>query len=119
MAPGETASGKAEASPESIRIEVIYGPAREAADLTALSLAPGSTLEQALHASGVLQRHGLVLQGLTVGIWGRVQPLGALLRDRDRVEIYRPLQVDPKEARRLRYRGSDTKPHRRLQRRGA
>ena len=42
--------------------------------------------------------------GLKVGIWGRARPLDTPLRERDRVEVYRPLQVDPKEARRLRYR---------------
>ena len=39
-----------------------------------------------------------------VGVWGRKQALRDALRDRDRVEVYRPLKVDPKEARRLRYR---------------
>ena len=38
------------------------------------------------------------------GVWGRVQPLDHVLRDGDRVELYRPLTVDPKEARRLRYK---------------
>jgi uncharacterized protein len=37
-------------------------------------------------------------------VWGRVTPLDHVLRDGDRVEIYRPLTVDPKEARRLRYK---------------
>jgi hypothetical protein len=41
---------------------------------------------------------------MVIGVWGRKQPLDAALRDRDRVELYRPLQVDPKEARRLRYK---------------
>jgi uncharacterized protein len=38
------------------------------------------------------------------GIWGRKLPLHTLLRERDRVELYRALRVDPKEARRLRYK---------------
>jgi putative ubiquitin-RnfH superfamily antitoxin RatB of RatAB toxin-antitoxin module len=37
-------------------------------------------------------------------VWGRVQPADTPLRDRDRVEVYRPLLVDPKEARRQRYK---------------
>jgi hypothetical protein len=41
---------------------------------------------------------------LKVGVWGRLRPLDACLRERDRIEVYRPLTVDPKEARRLRYR---------------
>ena len=39
-----------------------------------------------------------------VGVWGRKAPPGQVLRDRDRIEIYRPLQVDPKVARRERFR---------------
>ena len=41
---------------------------------------------------------------LQVGVWGRKCDVTAVLRDRDRVELYRPLTVDPKEARRLRYK---------------
>jgi putative ubiquitin-RnfH superfamily antitoxin RatB of RatAB toxin-antitoxin module len=41
---------------------------------------------------------------LSVGVWGALRGLDHPLRDRDRVEVYRPLKVDPKEARRLRYR---------------
>jgi hypothetical protein len=61
-------------------------------------------LAEALKASGLLQQHGLLLDQLQCGIWGKVKESGALLRAHDRVEIYRPLQVDPKEARRQRYR---------------
>jgi hypothetical protein len=39
-----------------------------------------------------------------VGVWGQLRTLDHVLRDRDRVEIYRPLQIDPKDARRLRHR---------------
>ena len=87
-----------------IRVEVAYSPAPRQVDAVELSLPPGSTLQQALQASGLLQRHGLSVAGLSAGIWGRRQPLEAELRDRDRVEIYRPLRCDPKEARRQRYR---------------
>ena len=87
-----------------VPVEVAYSPAAGQVDLTALSLAPGSTVADALRASGVLVRHDLNEPTLRVGIWGREQPLTTVLRARDRVEVYRPLQVDPKEARRLRYR---------------
>lgn len=43
------------------------------------------------------------LDELRIGIWGRVRSLDTPLRDRDRIEVYRPLTVDPKEARRQRY----------------
>lgn len=41
--------------------------------------------------------------GLSVGVWARVQPLAAPLADGDRVELYRALSIDPKEARRARF----------------
>jgi hypothetical protein len=87
-----------------LRIEVAYSPAPGQVDLVALDLADGARLQDALAASGLPARHGLAPEDLRTGIWGRPQPLDATLRDRDRVEIYRPLRVDPKEARRLRYR---------------
>ncbi len=86
-----------------ITVQLVYCPASAVVDSCSLRLPPGSTLAQAVLASGLLQRHGLQLQQLQAGIWGRMQPPDTLLRAGDRVEIYRPLQVDPKEARRLRY----------------
>ncbi|HTH80139.1 MAG TPA: RnfH family protein [Ramlibacter sp.] len=68
-----------------------------------LELPPGSTVADAIAASGV------AAQGLTIGIWGRKAGLAQLLRDRDRVELYRPLKVDPKVARRERFRRQGTK----------
>lgn len=87
-----------------IDVEVVYCPAPGKVDLIALSLADGATLKDALESSGVLARHGLALEGLNAGVWGRRQTMDARLREHDRIEIYRPLQCDPKEARRLRYK---------------
>lgn len=87
-----------------IRVEVAYCPRPGETDLVALDLPRSASVADALAASGVLERHGLVLEGLKVGIWSRVAALDAPLRERDRVEVYRPLLVDPKEARRQRYR---------------
>lgn len=89
-----------------IRVEVVYCPAPHAVDRVELVLADGATLADALRASGLAERHGLAAETLEAGIWGRVQPPPTVLRDGDRVELYRPLTVDPKEARRLRYRGA-------------
>lgn len=90
---------------EAVRVSVAYSPRARNVDETELSLPAGSTLADAVRASGLLARHpGLDLAQAKVGIWGRVQPVETVLRDRDRVEVYRALQVDPKEARRLRYR---------------
>ena len=88
---------------DTISVAVVFCPAPGQVDQVNLQLAPGTTLAQALQASGLLQRQGLQLQQVQAGIWGRVQSLDTVLREQDRVELYRPLQVDPKEARRLRY----------------
>jgi len=88
-----------------LKVSVAYSPRAGEVDLVELSLPEGTTLEQALRASGLAARHpGVDLTALKLGIWGRNSSLDETLRDGDRVEVYRPLQVDPKEARRLRYR---------------
>ena len=95
MAPAEVGTG--------LRVEVVYCPRPGVTDLVALTLPAGATAADALLASGLAQRHGLPVAGLQLGVWCRACAPGTPLRDRDRVEIYRPLTVDPKEARRLRY----------------
>ncbi len=88
-----------------LRVELAYSPAPDLVDRQTLHLAPGATVADALQASGVLQRHPeLALATLSAGVWCKAKPLEHLLRDGDRVEVYRPLKVDPKEARRLRYK---------------
>lgn len=87
-----------------MQVEVVYCPGPRRCERIALRLPDGACLGDALAASGLCARHGLQAGALLTGVWGRKQPLQAPLRDRDRVEIYRPLQVDPKEARRLRYK---------------
>ena len=90
---------------ESLAITVAYSPRAGVVDEVTVRLAEGARLEDALRASRMLERHpGIDLAVQRLGVWGRFQPLDAPLRDHDRVEIYRALQVDPKEARRQRYR---------------
>jgi uncharacterized protein len=90
---------RAEAVAGSIRIEIAFSPRAGEVQRLALSLSEGTTIAQAL------ERSGLALPAdLRVGIWGRLRELTDTLRDHDRLELYRPLTVDPKEARRLRYR---------------
>jgi uncharacterized protein len=89
---------------EPLRIQVVYGPQGGAVEVVELELLPGATAATALDASGLMARHGLSQADLRFGVWGRVCGEAQVLRDRDRVEIYRPLLVDPKEARRQRYR---------------
>ncbi|AHF74642.1 ratA [Candidatus Sodalis pierantonius str. SOPE] len=85
-----------------IRVEVIYAlPERQY--LRQLVLQEGSTLEQAIRASGLLAlRQDIDLDVNKVGIFSRPAKLEDELSDGDRVEIYRPLLIDPKELRRQR-----------------
>jgi hypothetical protein len=92
------------ASDMSIQVTVVYSPiARQVQEVT-LCLAPSSTVLDALQASGLLQLFPVIDQPATVvGVWGRKASLDQPLRENDRVEIYRPLTVDPKVARRERF----------------
>lgn len=89
-----------------LRITVVYsGAARSVVEKTVV-LHGGCTLQAAVQASGLLQEHPeLGLDTLDVGVWGKVAGLEYVLQDQDRVEIYRPLTVDPKVARRTRFKG--------------
>lgn len=87
---------------DSIDVEVIYA-LPQAQDLVRLKLRAGSTVQQAVEASGLLRRHpDIDLARARLGIFGKISKADAPLRDRDRVEIYRPLLADPKEARKKR-----------------
>ncbi|MCU0813424.1 MAG: RnfH family protein [Burkholderiaceae bacterium] len=91
-----------------MRVEVVYCPAPRIVHRRALDLPPGSTVDDAVAASGLLD--GVaddVRLALSLSVWGRVQPTEHVLRDRDRVEVCRALVVDPKEARRLRYKRAE------------
>lgn len=88
-----------------LQVEVVYSPAADQVDRVELTVAAGATVEQVLHSSGLLQRHpGLALDPAMLGIWGRRAPLDQPVRDGDRIELYRPLTIDPMQARRLRAR---------------
>lgn len=70
-------------------------------DAVALTLPAGATAADALRASGLLERHPEIANP-KLGIYGRTVAAGTRLSDGDRVEVYRALLVDPKEARRRR-----------------
>ncbi len=83
-----------------IRVEVVFAEPRHQA-LLPVELPAGATVADAISASGIERRfpeHDLA--PLPVGIWGRRTGRDQLLSDGDRVEIYRPLAADPREARR-------------------
>lgn len=85
-----------------VRVQVCYA-LPEHQWLCDVLLPEGATLLQAVQASGLLQEvPGLVLDPARVGIHGKLKAPDTVLRDRDRVEIYRPLIADPKESRRRR-----------------
>lgn len=85
-------------------IEVAFAPAAGLVERVSLHMPPGSTVADALAASGFLQRYPEIGASADVGVWGSERAPTHRLREGDRVEIYRPLQVDPKEARRQRLR---------------
>ena len=87
---------------ETIRVEVIYAlPQKQ--EILATNLPDGSTVRQAVEASGVLQKYPEIdLAKNKLGIFAKLAKPDAVLRDRDRVEIYRPLIADPKEVRKQR-----------------
>ena len=87
---------------ELINVQVCY--ASDAVQfLRALKVPAGATLEQAIAASGVLDEVPVIdLATMPVGIYGKKNTLDTVLREHDRVEIYRPLIADPKNARRRR-----------------
>ena len=71
--------------------------------LVALTLPAGATVADAWQASGFAQRvPGLTAHDGNVGIHSKPCTLATVLREGDRVEVYRPLQADPKDSRRRR-----------------
>lgn len=89
-----------------LQVEVVFSPAPRQVECVRLQLPAGATVADAVRASGLLQRHPQIDPAtLACSVWGRVQPADHVLRARDRVELCRVLTVDPKEARRQRYRG--------------
>lgn len=89
-----------------IRVAIAWSPAEGEAFEVAIELVRGASVLDAIRASGVLERGGEVdISTQSVGIWGRVATLDSLLDEGDRVEIYRPLRINPKEARRRRAKG--------------
>ena len=87
---------------EQIRVEVVYAlPNKQ--EILALRLPVGSTVREAIDRSGILQKYPEIdPEKNKLGIFAKLTKPDAVLRDRDRVEIYRPLIADPKEVRKQR-----------------
>ena len=83
-----------------MQVEVVFAlPDRQA--LLTVSLAKGATVADAIRMSGLGDRFPAArLDELKVGVWGRPVDRTHELKSGDRVEIYRSLEIDPREARR-------------------
>ena len=87
---------------DKINIEVVYALPDEQT-LLKKAVPAGATVMEGLLASGLLGKYsGLDLAAHKLGIFGKLTKPDTVLRDRDRIEIYRPLLADPKEVRRRR-----------------
>jgi uncharacterized protein len=87
-----------------LQISLVYSPAPRQVREWTIALATGGTVAQALAACGIFDEFAdLQKSRLMIGVWGRKISLDHRLDDRDRIEIYRVLQVDPKTARRERF----------------
>lgn len=87
-----------------IGVAVAWSSAARQVQIVRLQLPAGATLSQAVQASGLLQElPDNARAALAYGIWGRPCAPDAPLQEGDRVEIWRPLRVDPKRARRERF----------------
>jgi putative ubiquitin-RnfH superfamily antitoxin RatB of RatAB toxin-antitoxin module len=88
--------------PELISIEVVY-PLSQKQEIFSVKLPLGATVRQAIEASGILQKYAEIdIAKNKLGVYAKLSKPDAPLRDRDRVEIYRPLIADPKEVRKQR-----------------
>ncbi len=87
---------------DKINIEVIYALPEEQI-LFKQSVPTGTTVTEAIQASGMLGKYPEIdLAKNKLGIFGKLTKADAVVRDKDRIEIYRPLIADPKEVRRKR-----------------
>ena len=87
---------------ETLRVEIVYA-LPEGQYVLSVQLPAGATVAEAIAASGICGQHPEIdLARQAVGVFGRRVSLDRLLRPDDRVEIYRPLTVDPKTSRRRR-----------------
>jgi len=97
MAPAEPAT--------EIEVTLAWSPQPRVVERLVLRLPADATVADALRASGVAELlAGVLDHSLQVAVWSKPRHLATPLRDADRIELTRGLRVDPKEARRQRYR---------------
>jgi putative ubiquitin-RnfH superfamily antitoxin RatB of RatAB toxin-antitoxin module len=89
-------------SDEKINVEVVYAMPDEQLLLKS-EVSKGATIAEAIKLSGILDKHPEIdLEKGKFGIFGKLSKTDTVLREKDRIEIYRPLIADPKEVRRKR-----------------
>lgn len=87
---------------DKINIEIVYGLAHEQT-LLRQEVPAGTSVADAIRASGILDKYPEIsLTGNKLGIFGKLTKADTVLREKDRIEIYRPLIADPKEVRKKR-----------------
>ncbi len=87
-----------------MQVTVCWSPAPRQVWEREVALPAGATALEALQASGLYEAFpALSGQALALSVWGRAAGTSQALRDRDRLEVLRPLKVDPKVARRERF----------------
>ena len=92
------------ASEPQVEVVLVYSPAACEVIEQSLQLPAACTAREALQQSGLTAQYPALGLGIpSLGIWGRRCEPDTELRDGDRLEIYRPLKVDPKVARRERF----------------
>lgn len=83
-----------------IEVEVVYALPEQQVILK-MQLEQGATIAEAIERSGILRLFPAIdLASQKVGVFGKLRLVSDKLQDGDRVEIYRPLTIDPKDARR-------------------
>ena len=87
---------------QKINVEIAYAlPDKQA--IVPVEVIPGTTALEAAQQSGIVERfEGLSLEGAKLGIFGKAVPNTHVMSAGERVEVYRPLQADPKEVRKAR-----------------
>ena len=90
----------AESSRTAIRVEVAYAES-DSQTIVEVELPGGSTIREAIQTSELIHEYpAMDPERNGVGIWNKLKDLNDVLRDGDRVEVYRPLKADPRDVRR-------------------
>ena len=87
---------------DTVSVELVLAT-RERQVLLAMTVNEGATVDEVIAASGIASRFPeLAVEEMPAGIWGKPVARESKVNDGDRVELYRPLEIDPREARRQR-----------------